>query len=282
MALLADRAAHNGGFLTRRELSAFDVDGEPLRLIDQSRGIWNPKWMDATLSIVSSADGPYQDEELNGGLFRYDYRAGSIEGDNRKLRLTQELRVPVILLRKIESGVYVPVFPVYVVADDKVNRRFLLALDESVRFLRDPLHPTEDERRYAERVVKTRLHQPEFRGRVIRAYATSCTVCRLHHAELLDAAHIAPDGHELGQPVVSNGLSLCKIHHSAYDNDLLGISPDYVVKIDKDLLAERDGPMLKHGLQEMHGRTLTLPLRELEWPDPQRLAIRYERFASTG
>jgi putative restriction endonuclease len=282
MSLLADRASRNGGFISRAELSSFDVDGVDLRLIDQSRGIWNPTWMDATLSIVSARDSPYRDEEIDGGFFHYAYRAGSTEGDNRKLRRAQQLELPIILLRKIDAGVFLPVFPVYVVADDIQNRRFLLALDASLRFLRDPLHLTEDERRYAETVVRSRLHQPEFRGRVIRAYATTCAVCRLRHAELLDAAHIIPDSQESGRPVVQNGLSLCKIHHGAYDSNLLGITPDYTVVIDRDLLIESDGPMLQYGLQAMHGETLSLPAREADWPDRARLALRYEGFSSAS
>jgi len=45
---------------------------------------------------------------------------------------------------------------------------------------------------------------------------------------LLDAAHIVMDADEqLGQPVVSNGLPLTKIHHAAVDAHLIGIDPDY-------------------------------------------------------
>jgi hypothetical protein len=121
-----------------------------------------------------------------------------------------------------------------------------------------------------------RLHQPEFRGRVIRAYRTQCTVCTLRHGELLDAAHIIADSDSAGAPVVSNGLSLCKIHHAAYDRNLLAVRPDYVVEINKSLLAEIDGPMLKHGLQEMHGRSIVLPVRRSERPDRDRLEQRYD------
>ena len=151
MHVLAERAVRNGGVVSRDELSAMRVGDRKLRLIDQSRGIWNPSWLDATLSIVSSPDGPYNDTELEGGLLRYDYRAGTAQGDNRKLRAALELGVPLILLRKIETGVYVPVFPVYVVDDDQANHQFVVALDESLRFLSDPIHPTDDERRYADR-----------------------------------------------------------------------------------------------------------------------------------
>lgn len=279
---LAERTVHNGGFVTRDELSAFPVDGQPRRLIDTSKGIWNPRDLVATLSVVSSPDGPYADRDVEGGLFRYDYRAGSAAGDNTKLRRAAELALPIILLRKIATGVYVPVFPVYVVDDDTAARQFTLALDESLRFLPKPAEWTEDQRRYAERVVRQRLHQPEFRGRVIRAYATRCAICSLRHGELLDAAHITADSEDDGLPLVTNGLSLCKIHHSAYDARLLGISPDYTVHIDRELLAEIDGPMLKHGIQAMHGRALELPRRTADWPDRERLAARFETFGRTA
>lgn len=274
----------NGGVITRDELTAFDLGGgQTRRLLDRNAGIWNPKDLAATLSIISSPDGPYDDKDVEGGLFRYDYRAGSTDGQNTKLRRAMERSLPLILLRKIATGVFVPVFPVYVVHDDTAHRQFVIALDESLRFLHDPLHPTDAERRYADRVTKQRLHQPEFRGRVIRAYQTKCSVCSLAHGELLDAAHIVDDSHELlGQPVVANGLSLCTLHHLAYDRLFLGITPDYTVEINRALLEEVDGPMLKHGLQEMHGRSLTRPSRRVDWPDRDRLAWRHQRFTAAG
>lgn len=137
---------------------------------------------------------------------------------------------------------------------------------------------TGDERRYAERVVKKRLHQPMFRARVLRAYESTCAVCSLKHAELLDAAHILGDGEADGVAHVTNGLALCKLHHASYDRNLLGITPDYAVRIDRDLLDEVDGPMLRHGLQDMHGRSLVLPKRRAEWPSRDRLASRYATF----
>jgi putative restriction endonuclease len=283
MAAVAERTAANGGVISRAELSALLLaNGETRRVIDTSKGIWNPRDLVATLSIVSSPSGPYDDRDVDGGLFHYDYRAGSTEGDNTKLRRAFELGLPVILLRKIDNGIYVPVFPTYVIADDINNRQFILALDESLRFLANPLSPTAAEKRYADRVVRARLHQAEFRGRVIRAYRATCAICSLRHADLLDAAHIIGDGQEGGDPIVPNGLSLCKIHHAAYDRNLLGISADYSVHLDSHLLTEIDGPMLRHGLQEMHGRVLILPSHLADRPDRERLALRYEEFKRVG
>lgn len=254
------------------------ANGETSRAVDTSKGIWNPRRLAATLSIVSSHSGPYADREVEGGLFHYAYRAGSLEGDNTKLRKAFELQVPIILLRKIDTATFVPVLPVYVVKDDRERREFLLALDESLLFLANPLSPRGAERRYAERIVRQRLHQPEFRARVIRAYGQRCAICALHHANLLDAAHIIGDAYDDGAAVVSNGLSLCKIHHAAYDRDLLGISAEHEVHIDRELLVEIDGPMLRHGLQEMHGRLLTLPRKRSDRPDRERLAARFDTF----
>lgn len=153
-------------------------------------------------------------------------------------------------------------------------------LEQGLAFLGDPLKYTDEQRRYAETIVRTRLHQPIFRAQVLHAYAGSCTVCDLKHSELLDAAHIAPDADAAGVAHVSNGLAMCKIHHAAYDRSLMGITPNYEVRIDQELLDEVDGPMLRHGLQDMHGRRIRLPSSRAARPDRDRLASRYELFAS--
>lgn len=281
MAALNDRVADRG-YLTRAELSSFELDGGAYRLIDHSRGIWNPSWLEATLSVVSSPDGPYDDQAIDGALFRYDYRAGTIDGDNRKLRRAYELQVPIILLRKIQAGYYAPIFPVYVVGDDPRSRQFMLALDEGLRLLSDLAAVPETGRHYAETVVRRRLHQPEFRARILLAYRNRCSICDLKRGRLLDAAHIIADSDDDGDPIVQNGMSLCKIHHAAYDANLLGISPDFIVRINDELLHESDGPMLRHGIQEMDGHLIALPDRLTQHPDRARLAQRFSKFRAAG
>jgi len=274
------RLTSEQGYVTRDQLSGLVVGDQTRRVIDVSKGIWNPRDLEATLSVVSSPDGPYDDHELDGALFRYAYRAGSVTGDNAKLRRAMELQLPIILLRKQRANVYVPLFPVYVIEDDQQRRQFVLALDELVRVLGSSESLVE--RAYAERVVKQRLHQAEFRGRVLRAYEVQCAVCNLRLGRLLEAAHIVADRDAAGDPVVTNGLSLCKIHHAAYDAELLGVTPRYVVEINHALLDAVDGPMLRHGLQEMHQRPLTVPRARGERPDPDRLAIRWDAFRAAG
>ena len=107
-------------------------------------------------------------------------------------------------------------------------------------------------RRYTTATVRQRLHQCAFRERVLAAYRQQCAFCRFRHAELLDAAHMLPDTDE-GEPVVANGLALCKLHHAAFDRYFLGVRPDYIVQVRDDLLGETDGPTLVHGIQALHG-----------------------------
>ena len=278
MVKLAQIANHNGGFVSREELEEFEINGKILKLIDQSKGIRNPNWLDSTLSIMTNPNGKYSDSITHSGLLEYDYESTSIEGANRKLRIAMQNQDPLILFIKIATGVFVPQFPVFVVSDDQARRKFLVAIDESLVLIGSVTEQSPLQKRYVERLVKQRLHQPEFRGRVIRAYNTRCAVCSLAHGELLDAAHIIPDSHESGSVDVTNGLSLCKIHHSAYDLLFLGISPNFEVIINDDLLTEVDGPMLKHGIQEMHGRKILLPPSKAEWPKQENLEKRFLEF----
>jgi putative restriction endonuclease len=89
-------------------------------------------------------------------------RSATTRRDNRKLRRARELDVPLSLLRGIAARVFVPVLPVYVAGDDPVARYVEIAVDESLRFL--PTRSSEDARRYADRFMRLRLHQPVFRA----------------------------------------------------------------------------------------------------------------------
>ncbi len=57
-----------------------------------------------------------------------------------------------------------------------------------------------------------------------------------------------------------------------------GVRPDLVVEIRQDVLREIDGPMLRHGLQEMNGSRVSVPSSRHSRPDKQRLEERYAEF----
>jgi putative restriction endonuclease len=234
----------------------------------------------AALSINTSYVSPYDDEQTEAG-FSYAYRSGPIDQpDNRALRAAFELQVPLVYFVGTRPGWYRPMPPVFVVEDDPVGRHVLVTVGAMAGPLdeQDPVRIDDPiERRYAVRETRVRLHQARFRGRVVPAYEDRCTICRLKELRLLDAAHITSDLDPLGDAVISNGVSLCSIHHRAFDQDLVGISADYSVVVSPRLLDDEDGPMLDL-LKEFHGRPIHLPARRAWHPDRERLAARYARF----
>lgn len=268
-----------GGYeIHRNVLSSYTYEGQRIPLLDQGRGIRNPADFSATLSIMSGwKSNQYQDYESDDGWVTYSYRAGE-GGDNVKLVRACEQRDPIIYFRAVREGYYVPYFPIVIAENDPVARVVRFPLDQGLALLGDPAAYSEDQRSYAETIVKVRLHQPVFRARVLHAYQGACTVCDLRHSELLDAAHIAPDASQKGVAHVTNGLAMCKIHHAAYDRALMGITPDFEVRVNAQLLDEVDGPMLQHGLQEMHGRPIRLPKNRSMRPARDLLANQFELF----
>lgn len=234
----------------------------------------------AALSINTSFDSPYEDEETGDG-FLYAYRAGDVDQpDNRALRAVHDLQVPIVYFVGTRPGWYKPLYPCYVIADHRDERHVLVSkgvmsgpVDEQEPVLiDDPI-----ERRYVVRETRSRVHQARFRGRVVPAYSSQCAMCRLKEIRLLDAAHILGDLEERGDAVVTNGLSLCSIHHRAFDRDLVGVSPDYEVRVSPRLLEDEDGPMLEL-LKGFHGQALHVPGKTTLRPNRERLAERYDRF----
>lgn len=278
-----------GGVVRSTDLAGFTFDAQPLRLMAPQQGIWKPRQLEAALSIrtVHAARPdlrPYDDSPGTDGWPRYKWRGHDPkQADNRALRRAMELRRPLIWFRGVAPSTYLPIYPVWLVHEEPALEQFVVALDADDL----DLWTTPDvaflpaQRRYAERTVQQRLHQPLFRERVLHAYSGRCSLCRLRHRELLDAAHILGDA-EGGEPVVPNGISMCKIHHAAFDNWIFGIRPDYRIEVSSEVLAEHDGPTLRHALQEIHGALLEVPRSTRARPDSARLEERFERFLAAA
>jgi putative restriction endonuclease len=227
---------------------------------------------DVPLSVTTTPPGrggerPYDDHVGPDGLLRYHYRynqpGDEDHRDNVGLRMALREQIPLVYFHGLVPGEYLASWPVYIVSDDPSTRTFTVAVDDPAALNPElPSAIVDDARRqYHTRLVRSRLHQAAFRVRVLKAYRECCAVCRLRHRELLDAAHIVPDVEESGEPVVVNGLSLCKLHHAAFDANIMGVRPDYILEVRAAVLQEHDGPMLRHGLQGIHGEALTLPHR---------------------
>lgn len=276
--------ARYGGRIPRQELSVgVQFRGERVPIWNYQKGIFKPAALGrdgAALSVQTSVESPYEDEhDRDAGHFVYKYQGTDPDySDNVALRRAMEWQRPILYLVGIDPGVYDAIFPVYLTADDRIGLQFIMVADQPFANLADVSTMTEARREYATRAVMQRLHQQQFRRIVLKAYRERCAICRLGHVDLLDAAHILADRHPRGQPVVTNGLGLCKIHHSAFDTNIIGIDPDARVHVREDILIEVDGPMLKHGLQEVHGSRLILPRDTTSQPNREFLAERFAEF----
>ena len=264
----------------------FNYRGSKIPFLNRAYGIYRARAQrgDAALSINSSfVQSRYQDRETADGIL-YSYQDGPINNHfNRWLRNAHILRVPLVYFIGSRKGWYRPEYPAYIEDDSPAQRRVHVTFGKMRGSYdeREAVHIDDEiERRYVLREVRHRVHQTQFRGVVLTAYEDRCTICRLKEIRLLEAAHIMSDAEELGTPVVSNGLSLCSIHHTAFDNDLIGISPEYRVHVSRRLLDDEDGPMLDV-LKTGEGSTIHLPRRPTWQPDRQRLASRFEHFLST-
>lgn len=273
-------------------LQGFTFDGVRVPLLGP-QGIFRPAALPkpvplsiTTVPIVEGKARPYEDEVTDDGLIRYRYRGTDPNHqDNTGLRDAMIRQSPLIYFHGVLRGHYRPMWPVFVVDDDPASLSFTVAVDDPQVLRTDLPGVVVDEarRRYVTRLARQRLHQVAFRHRVLAAYRESCAVCRLRHAELLDAAHILPDGHPKGEPVVPNGLAMCKLHHAAFDRNIIGVRPDLVVEVRPDVLREVDGPMLLHGLQGFQGgKLLVVPTRAAQKPNSEFLAERYEAFREAG
>ncbi len=282
-----------GDILTRQQLEkGFEFKGERITLIGPS-GIWKPKqFKNKPISITSILNGPYHDLIREDGFLSYKYRGRDPKyinhRDNEGLRLAMNTRTPLIYFVNLAPNQYMANFPAYITNDDPKKMEFTVALDDE-KYIGQPIgsntvsEPSEYYRRkYITTLVEQRAHQQSFRIRVLAAYNSQCCLCKLNHSELLDASHIIPDTEPNGDPIVPNGLTLCKIHHTAFDVNIIGISPDYQIHIREDVLSEIDGPMLKHGIQELNSRKIILPSRKQDYPDRDRLDWRFERFRKVG
>jgi len=276
-----------GEVLPRSVLAeGFVFDGMRVPLLGP-QGIFKPRILtDAPLSITTAPRGPYDDAWGPGGMLRYAYRGTDpAHPDNRGLRRAMHERLPLVYFYGLAPGQYLPAFPVFIVGDRPAELAFDVAVDDLQQLALTAQPPSavaedraEIRREYVTAVVRRRLHQQAFRVRVIEAYRTRCAFCRLRHQELLDAAHITADSEVTGEPVVSNGLSLCKLHHAAFDRHFLTVRPDYTIEVRQSILDEEDGPMLLHGLKGMHEQMIFLPREASLQPDPARLEERYAAF----
>ena len=281
------------GLTTNGLKAGFNYEGNRIPLVNPQRGIFKPKRMRYLLSIRTVFPAPgkkvwYDDQrEIHRRIIEsedtLDYAFMGQDpnaADNQWLLEAFKNQVPVIYFLGIAPGRYQAIIPAFISGWDPnaLIAQVVFGVPNQDKIL---IPQSIQERRYALRVVKQRLHQSSFREAVIAAYNGRCAVSGLPERRLLDAAHIISDKNEfMGQPVITNGLPLSKIHHSAFDSNLIGINPDYRLHVSERLLSQNDGPMLE-SFKQLNGNKLRLPTRLIDYPDRERLALRFEEFRAS-
>ena len=114
---------------------------------------------------------------------------------------------------------------------------------------------------------ETPIRKAGFRKAIMRLYKYTCAVCRLRIVTMdgesaTEAAHIIPF-HISQSNDVRNGVSLCKLHHWAFDTGLISLNTTYRVVVSR-LIVEQ-GPM-EWRLTKLRGKSILLPEHDQLYP----------------
>lgn len=128
--------------------------------------------------------------------------------------------------------------------------------------------------------VKKRINQDFFRNTVLSSYNQKCCITGINNINLLHASHII----DWSKDVVNrtnpcNGLCLNVLFHKAYDENLLGISPDYNIFINEDFFGKKISEVedvTKRYILGFNNKKLKLPTRFM--PDKDLLAMHFEKY----
>jgi len=147
--------------------------------------------------------------------------------------------------------------------------------EEERSFLDDSQDEIQAARRYDLVETMRAYRDARFRPAVLRAYRYKCAVCEIA-LKLVDAAHIIPVSFPQSTDDVTNGLALCRLHHGAFDNGLLGVLSDYRVTTNPDHEARLASLRLDMGLEKFKSELphrITLPSSVESRPAPAKLIL---------
>ncbi|WP_038097399.1 HNH endonuclease [Thioalkalivibrio sp. HK1] len=271
----------------------FDFGGQRMTIVHPQMGIHKPARMRFLLSIKTVFPRPggrvwYDDQQdIRKRVFEseesLDYAFMSRDpkrAQNRHLRAAMENEIRIIYFLGVAPGRYQVLMPSYITAWDadgfKAGISFGLPDQEILPA------PNLSQRRYALSLYKRRLHDTWFKMAVSQAYDHRCAISRLRDAKLVEVARILPIRTDrIAHFEVRDGLLLSRMHHAAFEEDLIGIDADYRLHLSERLSGYDHAPMLD-SLVGLQGTKISLPERMQDRPHRDRLAMRFERFKERG
>ncbi|MFI6358303.1 phosphorothioated DNA-binding restriction endonuclease [Streptomyces sp. NPDC050743] len=123
-----------------------------------------------------------------------------------------------------------------------------------------------------------RKRRAGFVEEVLHAYAYACAFCGFDGAlgrnpVGLEAAHVQWHSQD-GPDEVSNGLALCSLHHTLFDLGVLGLLPDWRIRVSQLYVARS---LAGRAIDALHGQPVAMPRpgrltvapAHLDWHDQQ-------------
>lgn len=115
--------------------------------------------------------------------------------------------------------------------------------------------------------VKRRINQDFFRNTVLSSYENKCCITGINNTKLLHACHIVGwSDDESNRTNPQNGLCLNVLFHKAYDENLIGISPDYEIFVSEEFFGTKLKGLDESTIEYIRGfnnRKLIMPKRFL-------------------
>lgn len=147
--------------------------------------------------------------------------------------------------------------------------------DEEREFLDESANEVVTARRYDLVETMRAYRDAKFRPAVLRAYSYRCSVCQCA-LKLVDAAHIIPVADPQSTDDVTNGLALCRLHHGAFDNGLMGVQSTYRIIVNQIQERHLSELGLDNGIDRFRSQLpgqITVPASIEARPDPRKLLI---------
>lgn len=277
----------------REIIKGFPYLGDRILLANRAWGIFKPRQMDRVLSIKTTLPregrgARYSDQvtEEGGenGMWIYDMRdRDPAHSQNQWLKTAWSEGLPLIYLRGLAPAVYLPQFPVYVTDWDASEGQVRVALGLECATRQDLV---ESELlgsalpRYTYRRMQDRVLMACFRVDVLKAYQDTCACSGLAQPQLVDAVPIVQglSGDTLN---VTEGLCMSRLHHAAFDANLLGIDPDGRIHVSEQLDTREAGDPFSRHLMSLAGRRIAVPRTPESHPNRDLLAVRFEQFEAS-
>jgi putative restriction endonuclease len=130
------------------------------------------------------------------------------------------------------------------------------------------------ERRTVISEIARKYRAADFRKRVLGAYEHRCAACGIQ-LKLIDAAHIIPVAAPSSTDETRNGIALCKLHHHAFDRNLISFDVNYKIEVSDLEVSNLSAANLIGGLSEFKQNLRTaifLPNDRRDYPPAEYIS----------